>query len=164
MSDDVSVRLGNSSDIEAAVSVSRKSDTARRGGDSVSPKFEERSRSHLGNPESFTLVAESGGAVVGVACGNPGLADDGAGPKVDGLCHIAMVFIAPERWGEGIGWMLVEATLEEARSRGYAKAQLWTDNDNDRAKRLYERHGFERSGREKKDDFDEWISHYEREL
>lgn len=160
----VSVRFGTPEDIEAAVSVSRRSDIARRGGHSVSPKFEERSRSHLENPESFILVAESGGDIVGIACGNPGLADDGAGPGIEGLCHIAMVFVTPGRWGEGIGGMLVEAALGEARSRGYTKAQLWTNNDNRRARNLYEKHGFERSGRGKSDDLGERIVHYEREL
>ncbi|MBA2376094.1 MAG: GNAT family N-acetyltransferase [Actinomycetota bacterium] len=160
-----STRLGNSSDIEAAVSVWKSSDTARRGGKAAPPGHEKSARSHLKNPDSFLLIAEgAGGDIVGVACGTPGLADDGAGPKVDGLCHVGMVFVAPGRWGEGIGNMLVDATLGEARSRGYKEAQLWTHKDNERAKRLYENYGFERSGREMKDDLGEWIFHYERDL
>ena len=49
-------------------------------------------------------------------------------------------------------------------SRGYERAQLWTHADNARAQRLYERHGFRRTGREKDDDLGEWIVHYERAL
>ncbi len=158
------MRGGTLADIEAAVSVWRESDNARRGGSPAPQGHEERARSHLENPDSFLIIAEDADGVVGVACAMPGLADDGAGPKVDGLCHVGMVFVAPGRWGEGIGGMLVDATLDEARSRGYAKAQLWTHENNDRAKRLYGNYGFERSGRGKKDDLGEWIVHYERGL
>lgn len=161
---DVSVRLGTPADFEAAVSVWRESDTARRGGVETPPNHEKSTRKHIENPDSFLFIVEDGNQIVGVACGMPGLADDGAGPPIDGLCHIGAVFVAPERWGEGIGAMLVDATLEEARSGGYGKAQLWTHKENVRARRLYEKHGFGRSGREKDDDFGERIVHYEREL
>lgn len=160
----VAVRLGGSSDFEAAISVWRASEVARSGERPVSPEQEERARGHVENPDSFLLVAEGAGDIVGVACAMPGLADDGAGPEIEGLCHIGMVFVAPEHWGAGIGGMLVDATLDEARSRGYQETQLWTHKDNERAKRLYERRGFGRSGREMKDDLGEWIDHYERHL
>jgi ribosomal-protein-alanine N-acetyltransferase len=81
-----------------------------------------------------------------------------------GLCHIAMIFVAPERWGEGIGGRIVDEVLKEARSRAYGRAQLWTHADNAHAQRLYERHGFRRTGREKGEDLGEWIVHYERTL
>ncbi|MBA2691451.1 MAG: GNAT family N-acetyltransferase [Rubrobacter sp.] len=159
----VSVRLGIPEDFEAAVAVWREADTVRRGGEPP-PEHEERARGHVENPDSFLLVADDAGGIVGVACAMQGLADDGAGPPIEGLCHVGMVFVAPGRWGEGVGGMLVDATLDEARSRGYGKAQLWTHKGNSRARRLYERRGFGRSGREMKDDLGEWIVHYEREL
>lgn len=110
------------------------------------------------------IVADDAGEVVGMAVGMQGLADDGAGPPVDGLCHISMVFVAPDRWGEGIGRQLIAATLDEARRRGFDRTQLWTHADNGRAQRLYEGHGLRRSGREKDDDLGERIVHYERDL
>ncbi len=164
MNGDVSVRLGTSADFDAAVSVWRASDAARRGGRAAPPGHEKSARSHLENPDSFLLIAEDVNEVAGISCGAVGLADDGAGARIEGFCHIGMVFVAPGRWGAGIGDMLVEATLDETRSRGYSKAQLWTHEENERAKRLYDKHAFERSGREMKDDFGAWIVHCKREL
>jgi len=74
------------------------------------------------------------------------------------------VFVAPERWGTGLGGEMVEAVLSEARSRGYDRARLWTHADNTRAQRLYENHGFRRTGREKQDDLGETIARYARRL
>jgi GNAT superfamily N-acetyltransferase len=58
---------------------------------------------------------------------------------------------------------LIDALLPEARSRGYDRAQLWTQSDNARARGLYEGRGFAPSGREK-DEFGERIVHYQRAL
>lgn len=161
----VSVRLGDSSDIESAISVWRASDTARRGGRPAPPEYESRTRSHASKPDSFLLLADDADEVVGMAVGMQGLSDDGAGPPIAELCHIGAVFAAPERWGEGgVGGKLVDAALDEARSRGYEKAQLWTHADSLRARRLYERRGFTRTGREGKDDLGDAIVHYERDL
>lgn len=110
------------------------------------------------------LVAADEMEIVGMAVAIPARADDGAGPPVPGLCHISMVFVAPDRWGQRIGAQLVDAITAEARSRGYSRAQLWTHADNVRAQRLYERRGFRRTGREKDDDLGEPIVHYARAL
>jgi hypothetical protein len=57
-----------------------------------------------------------------------------------------MVFVAPERWGEGIGCKLVAAALAEAKTRGFERAQRWAHADDERACRLYEGRGFGRTG------------------
>lgn len=93
-----------------------------------------------------------------------GPADDGAGPPIDDLCHVGAVFVAPGLWGGGIGGRLVDAVLSGARSRGYARAQLWTHADDRRANRLYVGRGFGRTGREKEDETGETTVHYERRL
>jgi ribosomal protein S18 acetylase RimI-like enzyme len=158
------VRRGSAVDGELAVAVWRAASAARRGGRPVRAEHEERVRSYLRKPHAFLLLAEDAGEVVGMGVGMQGLADDGAGPPVPELCHIAMIFVAPERWGEGIGGLVLGGVLGEARSRGYERVQLWTHADNAHAQRLYERHGFRRTGREKGDDLGEWIVHYERTL
>jgi ribosomal protein S18 acetylase RimI-like enzyme len=107
-------------------------------------------------------VARAGDTIVGMALAMQGLADDGAGSPVPGLCFISMVFVVPDRWGEGIGGRVVEAVVAEAESRGYDRAHLWTHADNRRAQRLYERHGFRRTGREIVDDLGDRIVQYER--
>jgi ribosomal protein S18 acetylase RimI-like enzyme len=123
-----------------------------------------RVRRYIEQSDASLLVAEDAGQVVGMAVSMQGLADDGAGPPVPGLCHIAMVFVAPERWGAGIGGLLLDELLAQARSRGYEWAQLWTHADNPRAQRLYEGRGFRRTGRQLLDDLGEVIVHYRRAL
>jgi ribosomal protein S18 acetylase RimI-like enzyme len=157
------IRRGGAEDIEPVVAVWLAANTVRREG--LTPRSEQaaRARGHVSNPEAFLLIAEDAEDVVGMVLGVQALSDDGAGAPVRGLCHISMVFVAPDYWGRGIGGRLVDALLPEARSRGYDRAQLWTQSDNARARRLYEGRGFVLSGREK-DEFGERIVHYQRAL
>jgi ribosomal protein S18 acetylase RimI-like enzyme len=161
--DDTLIRQGEPADVEPAVAVWLAATAARREGSTPRAEQAARARGHVSNPEAFLLVAEDAGDVVGMALGMQGLADDGAGPPVRGLCHVSMVFVAPDYWGRGIGGRLVDALLTEARSRGYDRAQLWTQSDNARARRLYEGRGFVPSGREKHE-FGELIVHFQRAL
>jgi ribosomal protein S18 acetylase RimI-like enzyme len=157
------IRRGGTQDVEPAVAVWLAANTARRDGLPPRREQEARARGHVSDPEAFLLVAESSGDVVGMALGTQARADDGAGPPVWGLCHVSMVFVAPVHWGRGIGGRLVDALLAEARARGYDRAQLWTQADNARARRLYEGRSFRPSGREKRE-FGELIVHYQRAL
>ncbi len=161
---DVLVRRGDTWDVEPAVAVWRAASAARRGGRPVAAERETQVRGAAHQPGAFLLVADDAGEVVGMALALPGRADDGAGPPVPGLCFVSLVYVAPHRWGAGVGGRLVDAVLTEARSQGYTRAQLWTHADNPRAQRLYEGRGFRRSGREKEDDRGEWIVQYERAL
>ena len=164
MTNETAIRRGTPADFDPAIGVWRASNEARLEGRGVPPpEHGARVRAHLENPDAFLFVAEDG-AVSGMAVGMQGLADDGAGPPIKGLCHVGAVFVSPERWGEGLGGRLVDAVLDEARARGYVKAQLWTHAGNARAHKLYTRRGFRRTGREKQDDIGEPIAHYERDL
>jgi hypothetical protein len=96
----VVVRCGSAVDGELAVAVWRAASATRRGGRPVRAEHEERVRSCLRKPDAFLLLAEEADEVVGMGVGMQGLADDGAGPPVPELCHIAMIFVAPERWGK----------------------------------------------------------------
>ncbi len=160
----VLVRRGDPSDFEPAVAVWRAASTARHGGRPVSAEHETKLRGSMRKPGAFLLVADDAGEVVGMVLGMRGLADDGTGPPDLGLCFISMVYVTPDRWGEGIGGRIVDAVLVEARSRGYERAGLWTHVDNARAQRLYEGRDFRRSGGEKEDDRGESVVHYERAL
>src|SRR5215210_8424861 len=160
---DLIIRRGEPADVEPAVAVWLAANSARRKGLTPGAKQAARARGHVSNPEAFLLVAEDAGDVVGMALGMQGLADDGAGPPVRGLCHVSMVFVAPDHWDRGLGGRLVDALLTEARSRGYDRVQLWTRADNPRARRLYEGRGFRHSGRQK-EEFGELIVHYQRAL
>jgi ribosomal protein S18 acetylase RimI-like enzyme len=155
------VRAGEAADAEAAVAVWKLANTARRGGAPVPAPHEERVRAYLAKGDSLLAVADATGGLVGMALGMQALDDDGAGPPLPGRCHISMVFVHPDWWGQGVGKMLMRYLLHAGRDRGYLSYQLWTHAANHRAQRLYEGLGFRRSGREKDDDLDERIVHYE---
>lgn len=157
------MRDGTRADVDAALEVWRASVIARDGRP-VPSGAEGRARASLAAADAFLVVAEDAGRAVGMAAGMDARLDDGAGAPIAGLCHVAMVFVAPDWWGEGTGGRLLDRLLEQARARGYARAQLWTQAHNARASRLYEARAFRRSGREKQDDSGDRIAHYERAL
>jgi GNAT superfamily N-acetyltransferase len=159
----VVVRPGLPTDHERAIEVWAAADSARRGGPApadVPDTLRERFRAE----GTWLLVADDDGTVVGITQGMPAREDDGAGDVIPGRCHLSLVFVLPERWGQGIGTALVEAALVEARARGYDRLQLWTNEDNVRAQALYRRHGLAPSGRVMTDRFGEQSGHWVRDL
>ena len=107
----------------------------------------------------FLLVAESTGEVAGMALVTP------ATSRPPEVAVVQMVFVASERWGEGIGGRLVDTTgLAEARVRGFERALLWTHDDDERVRRLTEGRGFGRTGPQVAGESGEPIVSYERPL
>jgi GNAT superfamily N-acetyltransferase len=144
----VLIRLGDPADVDAAVSVYQRSNLARRQG--VWPNQAARVarvRAHLRDPASWFLVAYEGPALVGMASAEPMRGEDGAGPVVPGSCFLNHLFVVPERWGEGIGGVILDAVLAEAKRRHYSRIHLWTHDDNQRSHRLYRSRGFSPTGR-----------------
>ena len=124
----------------------------------------ERGESAIDRSGAFGVGVFDGDNMVSAAVAMPGRSDDGRGrDNVPGLAHISSVATRPDRWGEGLAGSAVRAVLSIARRQGYARVQLWTHRDNERALRLYDREGFVRSGREKIDDFGDPIVHLIRE-
>ena len=144
----VLIRLGSAADVDAAVSVYERSNLARRQG--VWPNRAARVawvRTHLRDPASWFLVASEGRAVVGMACAEAMRGEDRAGPGIPGGCFVNLLFVVPERWGEGIGGVILDAVLAEAKRRHYSRIHLWTHEDNERSHRLYRSRGFSPTGR-----------------
>ena len=54
-----------------------------------------------------------------MACAEAARGEDGAGPVIPGGCFLNLLFVVPERWGEGIGGVILDAVLGEARRRRY---------------------------------------------
>ena len=73
--------------------------------------------------------------------------NDGPGSVAPGGCFLNYLFVVPERWGEGIGGVIVDAVLAEAKRRDYSRIHLWTDEDNERSHRLYRSRRFSPTGR-----------------
>ena len=144
----MTIREAGAADHVAALAVWRAANAAFLGDEHAGAEQEARVRKHLETPDAFLLLAEDEGRAVGTAVGMHAREDDGAGPAIPGFLHVAMVYVVPDRWGEGIGRALTDELLAVARRRGYVRAQLWTHAHNDHAQRLYEGKGFVQSGRE----------------
>ena len=72
---------------------------------------------------------------------------DSADPVLSGGCFLNLLFVVPERWGEGIGGLMLDAVLAEAKRRHYSRIHLWTHEDNERSHLLYRSRGFSPTGR-----------------
>lgn len=78
-------------------------------------------------------IAEVGGERGGsVLC-----MDDG-----DGVARLRLLLVEPELRGLGIGAALVDRCVEFARTAGYRRLVLWTNDTLTAARRIYERTGF----------------------
>jgi GNAT superfamily N-acetyltransferase len=159
----VAVRAAGPDDREAAIAVWAASDAARRQAPPP-PGVADKLRDRFARADVWLLVADDEGTVVGVTQGWPAREDDGFGPEVPGRCHLSLVFVAPDRWGEGIGGRLVDAALDQARSLGYEQIQLYTHETNLRAQGLYASRGFRHDGQVKDDDLGERIGRWSRDL
>jgi GNAT superfamily N-acetyltransferase len=79
------------------------------------------------------LVAEEDGEIVGAVVAKPGA-----------LEHL---FVVPSRWGTGIADALHDAAVGVSRDAGLDECRLEVVEENRRARRFYERHGWVRDGR-----------------
>ncbi len=77
----------------------------------------------------------------GMLCWQP--AEDGA--------EIICVHSLPESWGTGLGHAMMETALEQM---GNVKVTLWVFEENRRARRFYEKHGFRWDGNSRVSEFD----------
>ena len=126
---------------------------ARRGGRPINQVDPELISSRLAAaPEAFGFVAEDTNSIIGSAVLIPARFDRGAGDVMPGLGHLNSVAVAPDHWGEGIARTLLDLVVDEARARGYARIQLFTQDHNTRARDLYERNGWHLTGEEVIDD------------
>jgi len=60
---------------------------------------------------------------------------------------LTALWVDPGFRSQGVGTKLLEAVLDWARSQGFSQVLLWVTEVNEKAQRLYKRHGFVRTGR-----------------
>ena len=84
-------------------------------------------------PDGALLVAEDEGRLAGcVALRSLG----------DGICEMKRMFVAPQFQGKGVGLMLGQAIVDEARRIGYVRMMLDTGPAQREAQGLYRKLGF----------------------
>jgi GNAT superfamily N-acetyltransferase len=93
------------------------------------------------SPRSGLLVArDDQGAAVGFAAIEP------LGGKDEETADLRYLGVRPSAWGGGVAQALLDAIPGWLRSAGFRRAFLDVYLDNDRAVRLYERHGWVQAG------------------
>ena len=99
--------------------------------------------SQLGNPQVIILVAAQNGDVLGYSYSEIEGPDYMSLRGPAGVLHDIVVDPAQRR--NGLGRMLLEATLEALAARGAAQVVLWTAALNEAAQRLFAGAGFRRT-------------------
>lgn len=90
-----------------------------------------------------------GAAIGGELVGNAGLMAAGTSPRRRHAMHLGMA-VAPAAQGRGVGTALMAALLDYADNWAQVlRIELGVFVDNERAIRLYQRHGFEIEGRQR---------------
>ncbi len=84
------------------------------------------------------FVARDDGRVIATA---------GSLAAADGAVELVSMWVAPQARGTGVGDLLVDAVVADARDRGCERVLLWVSEGNAPAERLYARHAFVRTGR-----------------
>ena len=97
----------------------------------------------LGDPDRLVLVAEDHGDVVGYAFA--GLEDYDYMSLRGPAGALYDIIVDPDFRGRGLGRRLLDAILEDLRSRGTPRVVLSTATENVPAQRLFERAGFRRT-------------------
>jgi ribosomal-protein-alanine N-acetyltransferase len=96
----------------------------------------------------YVLAEAPADGLLGYA-GLAALSGDGAGGGAGdgaGAGDVQTIGVRPDHWGRGIGAALLTALLDEAAARGCTAVFLEVRADNERAKKLYRRFGFEEVG------------------
>jgi RimJ/RimL family protein N-acetyltransferase len=89
--------------------------------------------------DRHVVVAEADGEVVGTVVATPGTLEN--------------LFVVPERWGTGVADELHDAALDVSRRAGADLCRLEVLEENRRARRFYERHGWSPDGRRRVGEF-----------
>src|SRR5439155_23733097 len=86
----------------------------------------------LGSPDLTVVIDEEAGRPVGCA-----------GYRADWLDGL---YVVPDLWARGVGSRLHDYVLDRLRGRRSPQCHLWVLEDNQRARRFYERRGWHGNG------------------
>jgi RimJ/RimL family protein N-acetyltransferase len=109
-------------------------------------------RGRITETDAVGYVAEDDGQIVGVAILSPARENRGRGDAIPGLAHLNTVAVASDLWGQGIARSILDLIVDHAHGLGYTQIQLYVDDDNTRARRLYERNDWNPTGEVARDE------------
>jgi ribosomal protein S18 acetylase RimI-like enzyme len=131
------VRLGHASDVDGAAQVWARATSKRDGKREIAPLAAAKDvlLDSLQTKGSIFVVAADRGEVLGFATAEPAASSR--------VAEVRYVGVDPDRWGCGIGRMVLARMADELASAGFRSAQLLVYADNVPARRLYEGMGWE---------------------
>lgn len=97
-----------------------------------------RTREHWFDAENFLLLFDGDELI-----GSNWLKVEGANGTATSIGEIYAIAVAPERQGEGLSRVLMDAGLARLRELGVTTAALYVEAENEAALALYARYGFE---------------------
>lgn len=106
----------------------------------------ERFRGHLADEGRALFLAEDSSGALGYTMlvrGEPSDPDAAVAVTVRPTIELSKCYAVPDRHGSGIAARLMAATLDEARASGALSIWLGVNQENERARRFYAKHGFE---------------------
>ena len=139
------IRLPRADDLPELVETARQAfetyrEWAPRGWDPPGTDLHELGlRGRMTERGSLCLVAEADGTVAGQVGVSPARDEPDTG-------HVWMLFLREPWWGTGLATTLLDAALDDARSRGMRRMRLQTPSEHARARRFYEREGWTTDG------------------
>lgn len=95
------------------------------------------------------------GEILGVATLGPSRDEDASATTGE----LWAINLAPAHWGRGVGTALLDAAVERLCAAGFDRATLWVVDGNLRARRFYERRGWQPDGATKVDNRDDLALH-----
>jgi len=103
----------------------------------------EKFKQALCDPDNYGFYcAEFDGRIIGRLIIRNGRDED----KQD-AGEIAAIYLIEEFWDKGYGREMMNFVISRFRSMGYSEVFLWVLQDNTRARRFYEKHGFTFDGK-----------------
>lgn len=84
------------------------------------------------------------GSVLGICCISEARSRD---KEIWG--EVVAIYLLPEIWGSGAGNELLQYALEKLKKNSFKNICLWVLKDNIRARKFYEKNGFQLSGNER---------------
>jgi len=89
---------------------------------------------HLRAAAAWFLIGRDGDEAVAMALVHPFRASGGTGDVIPGTLFLNLIYVLPDRWGQGIGGTMLDAVIAEGARRGCHRIYLWThEHQNERA-------------------------------
>ncbi|MFD9033442.1 GNAT family N-acetyltransferase [Streptomyces sp. NPDC059567] len=101
--------------------------------------------------ESRDLVALGDRGPVGWICFGPCRSE---APDLGRVGEVYALYVSPDLIGQGIGRILLDEAHAQMKGQGFEASALWVLRDNQRARRFYERAGYQADGAAQDDVYD----------